>query len=171
MKDSSTIDALPLLDHRQIGAKITRLAMEVLEHNVDESELYIIGVNHRGMELARRLTHELDSLSASPFHLWNLKIDPADPLGSGASLDHNVQELSGKPVLLVDDVANTGRTLFYALSALHGVLPKKIEVGVLVDRRHKNWPIYVTYSGMVLSTTLGDNVRVLFGEQDRAVLE
>lgn len=170
MKESATA-SLPLLDHRQIGAKITRLAMEILERNVDESELYIIGINRRGMELARRLTKELDGLSDSPIHLWNLTISPADPLGGAITVDHEVGELTDKPVLVVDDVANTGRTLFYALGALQTVLPKKIEVGVLVDRRHKNWPIYVTYSGMVLSTTLGDNVLVEFGDQDRAVLE
>ena len=74
---------------------------------------------------------------------------------------------------MVDDVANTGRTLFYALSPLQSVLPSKIEVAVLVDRRHKNWPIYVTYRGMDLSTTIGDNVLVTFSESegDRAVLE
>lgn len=163
--------AMHLLDHRQIGAKITRLAMEVLEHNTEEQELYILGINNRGMELARRLAAELGTLASSPLHLWNLRIDPRDPLGSGVRLDHDVAELCGKPVLLVDDVANTGRTLFYALGPLQTVLPSKIEVAVLVDRRHKNWPIYVTYSGMVLSTTLGDNILVDFGEEDVARLE
>lgn len=170
MPDQATAP-LPLLDHRQINAKVTRLAMEVLERNAHESELYLIGINRRGMELARRLGKELRQLSSAPLHLWNLTISPADPLGSGPTLDHDVRELDGKPVLLIDDVANTGRTLFYALGALQDVLPSKIEVGVLVDRRHKNWPIYVTYSGMVLSTTLGDNILVEFGEQDHAVLE
>jgi pyrimidine operon attenuation protein/uracil phosphoribosyltransferase len=160
-----------LLDHTQIGAKITRLAMEVLEHNTEEGELYLIGINNRGLELARRLQAELAKLSRSPLHLWNLRIDPRDPLASGAELDHDVSELNGKPVLLVDDVANTGRTLFYALAPLQDVLPKKIEVAVLVDRRHKNWPIYVTYSGLVLSTTLGDNILVNFGKEDTATLE
>ena len=161
---------MQLLTHTQINAKVTRLAMEILEHNTEERELYILGINNRGMELARRLLQELQQLSDSPLYLWNVRINPRDPLGS-ATLDHNVQELTGKPVLLVDDVANTGRTLFYALSPLQQVLPKKIEVAVLVDRRHKAWPIYVTYSGMVLSTTLGDNILVEFGEQDVAVLE
>ena len=166
-----TAAALPLLTHEQIAAKVTRLAMEILERNVDERELYLIGINRRGMELARRLVGELKSMSTAPLHLWNLRIDPAAPLQSGATLTEDVRRLSGKPVLLVDDVANTGRTLFYALGALQSVLPSKIEVGVLVDRRHKAWPIYVTYSGMVLSTTLGDNILVDFGERDSATLE
>lgn len=162
--------ALPLLDHRQIAAKITRLAMEILERNTEEGELYILGVNNRGMELARRLVGQLSTMSSAPLHLWNVRIDPADPLASGTDLEHDPSLLSGKPVLLVDDVANTGRTLFYALKPLQDVLPSKIEVAVLVDRRHKSWPIYVTYSGMMLSTTLGDNILVDFGEQDSAVI-
>lgn len=163
---------MQLLTHTQINAKVTRLAMEILERNTEERELYILGINHRGMELARRLTQELQAMSDAPLHLWNLSIDPRMPLTSGPRLDRDVRELDGKPVLIVDDVANTGRTLFYALGALHTVLPTKIEVAVLVDRRHKSWPIYVTYSGMVLSTTLGDNILVNFTqEKDTAVLE
>ncbi|WP_116105182.1 phosphoribosyltransferase family protein [Lewinella sp. IMCC34191] len=162
---------MQLLTHRQIDAKVTRLAMEILEHNTAETELYILGVNNRGMELAGRLSRGLRTLSDAPLHLWNLQIDPRHPLEKGPKLDHDVRELEGKPVLVVDDVANTGRTLFYALGALHTVLPSKIEVAVLVDRRHKEYPIYVTYSGLVLSTTLGDNILVEFGEEDAALLE
>lgn len=162
---------MQLLTHAQIDAKITRLAMEILERNTDESELYIIGINNRGQELARRLMDGLRSMATSPLHLWNLRIAPASPLAPGPRLDHDANELTGKPVLIVDDVANTGRTLFYAMGALQHVLPSKIEVAVLVDRRHKSWPIYVTYSGLILSTTLKDNVLVNFGEEDVAVLE
>ncbi|PPK86078.1 pyrimidine operon attenuation protein/uracil phosphoribosyltransferase [Neolewinella xylanilytica] len=162
---------MQLLTHRQIDAKVTRLAMEILEHNTAETELYILGVNNRGMELARRLAGGLRTLSQSPLHLWNLRIDPRKPLDGATIPDHDVQELNGKPVLVVDDVANTGRTLFYALGALRDVLPGKIEVAVLVDRQHKEWPIYVTYSGLVLSTTLGDNILVEFGEEDAALLQ
>ena len=162
---------MQLLSHRQIDAKVTRLAMEILEHNTAEHELYILGVNHRGMELARRLTAGLRTLSEAPLHLWNLRIDPRNPLQGTAQLDHDVEELHGKPVLIVDDVANTGRTLFYAMAPLQRVLPSKIEVAVLVDRRHKEWPVYVTYSGLVLSTTLGDNILVEFGEEDVALLQ
>ena len=155
---------MQLLTATEIDRKITRLAMEILERNTEEKELYLVGINNRGMELARRLTAGLRLLSSAPLHLWNLRISPADPLSAPPELDHDVRALDGKPILLVDDVANTGRTLFYALGAFQHILPSKIEVAVLVDRRHKNWPIYVTYSGMALSTTLGDDVLIQFGE-------
>ncbi|TXF91797.1 phosphoribosyltransferase [Neolewinella aurantiaca] len=161
-----------LLNHQQIASKVTRLAMEILERNTTESELYIIGVNKRGMELARRLLADLKTISSAPFHLRELTIDPASPLAPGPELEGQLEEMTGKAVLLVDDVANTGRTLFYALKPLTEILPGKIEVAVLVDRRHKTWPVYVTYRGMDLSTTIGDNVLVSFSDGgDVAVLE
>ena len=162
---------MQLLTHEQIAAKITRLAMEILERNTDQDELYIIGINNRGMELARRLLEGLRTLSAAPMHLRQLRINPRTPLEPGPVLEGEVADLAGKAVLVVDDVANTGRTLFYALRPLQAIQPAKIEVAVLVDRKHKTWPIYVTYRGMDLSTTIGDNVLVNFGEEDVAVLE
>jgi pyrimidine operon attenuation protein/uracil phosphoribosyltransferase len=163
---------MQLLSHQQIARKVTRLAMEILERNTDESELYIIGINNRGMELARRLLAGLRTMSEAPVHLRQLTISPASPLDPEPVLEGDLQELAGKAILLVDDVANTGRTLFYALKPLTDIQPAKIEVAVLVDRRHKSWPVYVTYRGMDLSTTLGDNVLVNFGgEGDVAVLE
>ena len=162
---------MQLLTHEQIAHKVTRLAMEILERNTEEKELYLIGINNRGMQLAKRLVTHLRTLSDAPLHLWNLRIQPANPM-NGVQLDEDVRQLEGKAVLIVDDVANTGRTLFYALAPLQRVLPKKIEVAVLVDRRHKTWPVYVTYSGLDLSTTIGDNVLVNFADSaDAAVLE
>ena len=164
---------MELLNNQQIASKIDRLAMEILERNTEEDELYIIGVNNRGLELASKLLTVLRSISDAPMHVWPLRINPADPLNPGPEIDKELSQLENKAVLVVDDVANTGRTLFYAMLPLQRILPKKIEVCVLVDRRHKNWPVYVTYSGMDLSTTIGDNVLVTFSEEDgdQAVLE
>lgn len=160
-----------LLDHQQIEAKIKRLAMEVMEFNAEEEELYLIGINNRGLELAGRFQKELANHGMHNTHLWNVRLDPANPLAETAKLDKSIEKLAGKAILLVDDVANTGRTLFYALLPLLKVLPKKIEVAVLVDREHKSFPVHVTYVGLQLSTTIGDNVLVEFGQKDHAILE
>lgn len=160
-----------LLDHAQISAKIQRLAMEIMEYHVEESELYLIGINNRGLELARRFQKELTKHQTFDTYLWNVRLNPADPLADSAVLDHPVEKLEGKAILLVDDVANTGRTLFYALQPLFSVLPKRIEVAVLVDRAHKSFPVHVTHVGLQLSTTIGDNVLVEFGKEDLARLE
>ena len=74
---------MQLLDHQQIASKVTRLAMEILERNTEEDELYVIGINDRGMELARRLVDGLQTISKSPLHLRQLRINPRTPLSPG----------------------------------------------------------------------------------------
>lgn len=161
---------MELLNRQQIEQKINRLAMEIMERNTDENELFLIGINNRGLEMAKRLRDRINSLVSAPIHLLNVRLNPADPMEKAAVLDHPINELTGKPILLVDDVANTGRTLFYAMQPLMAILPSKLEVAVLVDRAHKAFPVHVTYVGMELSTTIKDNILVNFGDQESAVL-
>jgi pyrimidine operon attenuation protein/uracil phosphoribosyltransferase len=74
--------------------------------------------------------------------------------------------VDGKVVVIVDDVANTGRTLLYAVKPLLDMAPKKIRVAVLVDRRHKAYPVSADYVGTSLSTTLHEHIDVsLSGDQ------
>ena len=63
-------------------------------------------------------------------------------------------------IVLIDDVANSGRTMLYALKPFLQYLPKKIQTAVLVDRRHKSFPLSVDFVGYSLSTTLQDMVMV-----------
>jgi len=77
-------------------------------------------------------------------------------------LSIDVREITGNPVVIVDDVANTGRTLFYACRPFMDVLPSSIETAALVDRQHKSYPIHVDYVGLSLATTLHDNIEVNF---------
>ncbi|MEL6273591.1 MAG: phosphoribosyltransferase family protein [Bacteroidota bacterium] len=160
-----------LLNRDQIAQKINRLAMEIMEQNTDEDELFIIGINNRGYELGRRIQARLEGMAEAPIHLWNVRLSPADPMEKAAELSHPVEQLAGKAILIVDDVANTGRTLFYAMRPIFAVLPKKLEVAVLVDRAHKSFPIHVNYVGLELSTTIQNNILVNFGEEEQAVLE
>jgi pyrimidine operon attenuation protein/uracil phosphoribosyltransferase len=161
---------MQLLNRLQITQKINRLSMEILENNTQEDELFIISINNRGLELGKRIKEQLEEMASSPIHLWNVRLNPADPMEMKAELDNDVNLLQGKTILLVDDVANTGRTLFYAMRPLMTILPKKIEVAVLVDRSHKSFPIHVNYVGLELSTTIQDNILVNFGEAEGATL-
>ena len=155
---------MQLLDSEQIGKKIQRLAIEILERNYGESELILLGVNANGLAFAQLLQEAISAQSAPAPRLGNVRLNPSDPLGSTITIDLPAQELTGKCLILCDDVANTGRTLFFAMRPLMDILAKKIEVAVLVDRNHKSFPIQPDYYGLALATTLQENIAVRMGE-------
>lgn len=168
--DANTIE---ILNHRQILQKVRRLAIEIMERNTKEHELIVAGVNNRGMHFATLLANHIRELSDAPIRLTNIQVNPANPVSEEVTIGLDISDLDGKPILVVDDVANTGRTLFYACKPLLDILPKQLETAVLVDRTHKSFPIQVDYCGMSLATTLKESIEVYFEDDNnyRAVLK
>ncbi|MBK8042965.1 MAG: phosphoribosyltransferase [Haliscomenobacter sp.] len=160
---------MKLLTERQIQQKITRLAIEILENNLEEQSLILAGVNNKGMAFARLLYERLSSMSEKPIELINVRLNPADPLSEPISPGLDVEALRDRVIILTDDVANTGRTLFYACKPFLETLPKRLEVAVLVDRQHKLFPIRVDYVGLSLATTLKENIEVTLQGDEAAV--
>lgn len=151
---------MKILDKAQIHRKIQRLTVEILERNFGETEIILVGINQNGLEMARLLANELIDRTDTQITLTRLQINPAKPLDGAVFLDMPLESVNNKVLILVDDVANTGRTFFYALRPLLDVLPKKVEVAVLVDRKHKSFPIQPDYVGLSLATTLKENIDV-----------
>lgn len=155
---------MQILDDRKIRQKIRRLAIEIVEHNYEEPEIILAGINNKGIAFARLLHAELSAISPQKFTLTHLRINPADPLSSEIKIDLPIPYLQNKTIIVVDDVANTGRTIFYACKPILDTLPKKVEVAVMVDRTHKSFPVKVDYFGMSLATTLLENIDVQIPE-------
>ena len=151
---------MKILDQEQIRQKIKRLAIEVLEHNIDEEKLILAGINNTGLGFARMLLDELQQITDIPVALTRIRLNPAAPLSQEVQIELPPEQLEGKAIIIIDDVANTGRTLFYAMKPLLSILPRKVEVAVLVDRTHKSFPVKVDYFGLSLATTLMDNIDV-----------
>jgi pyrimidine operon attenuation protein/uracil phosphoribosyltransferase len=152
---------LKILDERQIKQKIKRLAIHILENNFNQKEIILAGINNNGMGFAKLLFKELESLSdTKEFKLTRIRLNPAKPLSSDVEVEMPIKALSGKAIIIVDDVANTGRTIFYAMKPLMNILPKRVEVAVLVDRKHKSFPIKVDYVGLSLATTMREHIDV-----------
>lgn len=153
---------MKILDDRQIRQKIKRLAIEILEHHFGEPELVLAGLNNNGVQFGQLLLDEiLPILPANmTVTLTRIRINPANPLEYPPSVELPAEKLRNRPVLIVDDVANTGRTIFYAIQPLLAVLPKQVEVVVLVDRKHKSFPIKADYVGLSLYTTMKDDIEV-----------
>jgi len=151
---------MKLLDHKQIDRKIKRLAIEILEQNYNAPEIILAGINNNGVGFAKMLLNQLTAITDKTITLTQIKLSPADPLSKEVTIGLSAEELDDKVIIIVDDVANTGRTIFYAYKPFLEILPKKIQVAVLVDRKHKAFPIKVDYVGMSLFTTLHDNIDV-----------
>ena len=137
-------------------------AIEILERNFGESEIVLAGLNNNGMGFARFLMDELTPLAPKgvKLSLTRIRLNPANPVEYDPVIEMSADDLRGKPVIIVDDVANTGRTIFYAVQPLLRVIPKKVEVAVLVDRKHKSFPVKADYVGLSLATTLLEDIDV-----------
>ena len=151
---------MKILNQRQIQQKIKRLAIEILEHNLGAAEIILAGINNNGMVFAELLMQELISITEIPITVTRIRLNPAKPLSSEILLEMPPEQAHDKVIIIVDDVANTGRTIFYAIKPLLDILPKKVEVAVLVDRTHKSFPIRVDYYGISLATTLKETINV-----------
>lgn len=153
---------MQILTDRQIRQKIRRIAIEILERNYGEPEIILAGLNNNGLGFARLLLAELEAVRSTNtrFTLTRIRLNPANPVEYEPEVELPAEALKNKSILIVDDVANTGRTIFYAVQPLLHVLPKKVEVAVLVDRQHKSFPIKADYVGLSLATTLLNDIDV-----------
>jgi pyrimidine operon attenuation protein / uracil phosphoribosyltransferase len=170
MSPSSTIQN-KILDAQSIRQKIVRIAFEILEDNYEESEIVIAGIcqDDEGYALAERIASELQRIGSLQVTLTSINLDKQHPTSKPIELGITPEMVDGKVIIIVDDVANTGRTLLYAVKPLLDMAPKKIRVAVLVDRRHKAYPVSPDYVGTSLSTTLHEHINVVLQGDDPGV--
>jgi len=146
-----------ILDQQQITLKLKRMAFQIWERNTEEKELVIIGVEQSGSILAAALAKILQDVSPLKITLHHIVVSKKDPLNTPAQF---TEDIAGKSVILIDDVANSGRTLLYAMKPLLEYSLKKILIGVLVDRKHKSFPVTPDIVGYSMATTLQDHIEV-----------
>lgn len=150
-----------VLDQNQIKQKTKRIAIEILEQNYGFDEIILAGVNNNGYGFAKMISRYLRPLAEeTKVSLARIQLNPAQPLDSAVEINKSADELRDKLIIIVDDVANSGRTLFYACKPFMEILPAKLQVAVLVNRKHKTFPISVDFKGLELATTLQENIRV-----------
>jgi len=152
---------MSVLNDKQIGQILTRMAYEIIEQNIKDKQIILVGINNNGHRLASLLQKEIKKISSEYVStLLRVKLNAAKPLSEDISLSVDPKELKNQTVILVDDVANTGRTLFFACAPFMTCLVKKLQVAVLVDRKHKSWPIHVDFVGLSLATTTREHIEV-----------
>jgi len=163
-----TSKKIQVLDKKQIGQKLNRIAYQILEDNFEEEEIFLAGIMSRGYLLAGRLKKILAEISDLKVHLIKLDIEK-DSRSLKAKTDIAPETCENKVVILVDDVLHTGRTLVYGVGVFLNVPLKKIRTVVLVDRSHKSYPVHIDFTGMQLSTVAKEHVQLVINGQEEAV--
>lgn len=164
-----------ILDAVAVDRALTRIAHEIIEKNKTVDGLGLVGVQTRGVPIARRLAGKLQAIEgkAPPVGLLDINLyrDDLERIG-----DHPVIRRTEVPfdldeatVVLVDDVLYTGRTIRAALDALLDLgRPRWIQLAVLVDRGHRELPIRADYVGKNVPTSRGEEIEVRLRESDDA---
>src|SRR5205085_282398 len=117
----------------------------------------LIGIKENGIFIAKKIAEYLKETFKGTIELIDLSIDKKKPgeVRLGKEADFN-----NRNILLIDDVANSGRTMLYALKPLLQQLPAQVQTLALVARTHKQFPIAVDYVGVAVSTTLQETIVV-----------
>jgi pyrimidine operon attenuation protein/uracil phosphoribosyltransferase len=163
-----------VMDADTIRKAIRRIAHEIIEQNHDLSRLVVAGIPTRGKILARRIVShiaEIEGISPA-FGIVDVSMH-RDDLATRArvsvlELTELPIDLDGRPLILVDDVLFTGRSVRAAMDAVASFgRPSRIQLAVLVDRGHRELPIRADFVGKNIPTAPGDRIRVRLEENDR----
>ena len=146
-----------ILDTQRIERKILRMAWQIWEHNSNRQSLTLIGIAGSGEAIADKLAGHLRDISSLAVTVLKLELSKKDPVQSPVTVSDEIRDDS---VVLVDDVANSGRTLLYALKPVMDAGPKQILISVLVNRKHKSFPVSPDIIGHQVATTLQENIVV-----------
>ncbi|REE99579.1 bifunctional pyr operon transcriptional regulator/uracil phosphoribosyltransferase PyrR [Thermomonospora umbrina] len=162
-----------VLEAPDIRRALTRIAHEILERTKGGADVVLLGIQTRGVTLARRLAERLEEVEGRPvpwgsldvtMYRDDLRMRPARALGR---TDLPPDGIDDRIVVLVDDVLFSGRTVRAALDALNDLgRPRAVQLAILVDRGHRELPIRADYVGKNLPTSMRENVRVLLAEND-----
>ncbi|MDG1052038.1 MAG: phosphoribosyltransferase family protein [Flavobacteriaceae bacterium] len=150
-----------ILEQDQIDKIIKRIAYQILENNSEELEIFLVGIKNNGYILAELIYQQLKHISNLNITLYSIQINKKDPL---KSIEHNfdLKKMKNKSIVLIDDVLNSGRTLLYGVKFLLDIPLSNFNTAVLIDRNHKKYPIKIDFKGISLSTSIEENVSVIF---------
>ena len=161
-----------LLSPEEMRRTINRLASEIVERTGALDTLALIGIHTRGVPLAHLLAEQIKQLENQAVAVGELDItfyrDDLDSIGIRTPEQTEIDfDLSGKTLVLVDDVIYSGRTIRAAMNAVNDYgRPDMIQLAVLVDRGHRQVPIHPDFVGKMIPTARDEAVKVFMSAID-----
>jgi len=137
--------------------KLQRMAFEILEKNLGEKEIILAGIKESGLIIANIIKSILQEVFKGKISVIEIDIDKKNPKNISIPKENNFDDAV---IIITDDVANTGKTLLYALKPFMEFYPKKIQALVLVERSYKEFPVAPDYVGMSVSTATDEKIIV-----------
>lgn len=163
-----------IMDKEQVRRAVTRIAHEIIEANKGTNNLCLIGIRTRGVALAERINVAIAQIEREPLPMGILDITlyrddltriDTNPVVRSTEIEFDIHD---KKIVLIDDVLFTGRTIRSALNAINDYgRPAQIQLGVLIDRGHRELPIKADYVGKNIPTATDEDVQVLMTETDK----
>jgi len=167
------IDKAEIMDESTMMRALTRISHEIIEKNKGIEDLVLIGIQRRGVPLAKLIAKKIEEVEGREVSVGVLDITlyrddlstlAEHPIINGTEINFS---LSGKKVVLVDDVIYTGRTIRAAIGAILDIgNPKMIQLAILIDRGHRELPIRADYVGKNVPTAKSELINVRVAEVD-----
>jgi len=162
-----------IMDKLSMSRAISRIAHEIIEKNEGIENVVLIGIQRRGVTLAKRIAekiYEAESKNVQmgvldiTFYRDDLSLLSAHPVINGTSIDFSIDQ---KKVILIDDVIYTGRTIRAAIDALFDIgRPTDVQLAVMIDRGHRELPFKADYIGKFVPTSKAEIIKVNVEETD-----
>ncbi len=137
--------------------KLQRMAYEIIEKNIGEKEIILAGIKDSGLIIANIIKELLQDVFKGKISVIEIEIDKKNPKNISIS---GSKSFDDAVIIIIDDVANTGKTLLYATKPFMDFYPKKIQALVLVERSHKEFPVAPDYVGLSISTATDEIIIV-----------
>lgn len=173
MRGVAMKDKAEIMDENAMARALTRISHEIIEKNKGVEELVLIGIQRRGVPLAKRIARKISEVEGSevPVGILDITLYRDDlsllaehPIINGTEINFSITD---KKIVLVDDVIYTGRTVRAAIDALMDIgRPKMIQLAVLIDRGHRELPIRPDYVGKNVPTSKNEIINVKVTEID-----